>query len=141
MGDVRFANKRLPNKPAGTNITWYGGSMAVLIIWTIGSYSTRIVIGRFTAKGFLLNCCVLYRAFEWPEPTASKDARWVLWGRGLATVPRYPTCDTRLCQHLLQLNKVQSVTLCSATGILPERASTGKPSEKMRLGCEASGTT
>jgi hypothetical protein len=46
---------------------------------------------RESNSDFLLNCCVRHRAFEWPEPTALKDARWVLWGRGLATVPRYPT--------------------------------------------------
>ena len=65
--------------------------MAALTHWITGFYSIRTVIGRFTVKEFLLNCCVLHRAFEWPEPTALKDARWVLWGRGLATVPRYPT--------------------------------------------------
>ena len=34
----------------------------------------------------------------------------------------------------------QEVTQCSATGIPPERAPSGKPSNRMPLGCEASGT-
>ena len=67
-GYVRYANRRLPNKPAGINIIWCGGSMAALMHWTTGFYFTRTVIGRFIVKEFLLNCCVLHRAFEWLEP-------------------------------------------------------------------------
>ena len=53
-----------------------------------------------------VNCCVLHRAFEWPEPTASKDARWVLWGRGLATVPRYPTVGGVACFGTLRFDNL-----------------------------------
>lgn len=51
--NVRYANRRLPNKPAGINIIWCGGSMAALMQWTTGFYFTRTVIGRFIVKEFL----------------------------------------------------------------------------------------
>jgi len=74
-------------------IAWHGINWAK-VHRTVRRLQVRIV------KAIQVNCCVLRRAFEWPEPTASKDARWVLWGRGLATVPRYPTESRFGSNHL-----------------------------------------
>lgn len=79
-------------------------------------------------------------AFERLEPVRLEifQVRF-LGGGGPVTARCYPACDTKLSKYLLQ-PRDRDVTPYFATGILPERASSGKPSFGVLVGCEAFGT-